>query len=61
MNVNAISPGKLIGLLSDILSLILFSGYINTDMNEALIANPTRSRQIMERIRMSSLLLLVRS
>ncbi|KDE07520.1 2-deoxy-D-gluconate 3-dehydrogenase [Microbotryum lychnidis-dioicae p1A1 Lamole] len=25
-------------------------GYIATDMNEALIANPTRSRQIMERI-----------
>ncbi|KAK9472027.1 2-deoxy-d-gluconate 3-dehydrogenase [Dipodascopsis tothii] len=27
-------------------------GYIATDMNEALIANPTRSRQIMERIPM---------
>ncbi|KAK9459544.1 uncharacterized protein V1516DRAFT_713660 [Lipomyces oligophaga] len=25
-------------------------GYVATDMNEALIANPTRSRQIMERI-----------
>ena len=25
-------------------------GYIATDMNEALIANPIRSRQIMERI-----------
>lgn len=25
-------------------------GYINTEMNAALIANPTRSRQIMERI-----------
>ncbi|ANB12379.1 Sps19p [Sugiyamaella lignohabitans] len=25
-------------------------GYINTDMNEALIADPTRSRQILERI-----------
>lgn len=25
-------------------------GYINTDMNTALLANPTRSRQILERI-----------
>lgn len=32
------------------LVLPLLSGYIATEMNSALIANPTRSRQIMERI-----------
>lgn len=26
------------------------AGYINTDMNEALMADPVRSRQILERI-----------
>jgi 2-deoxy-D-gluconate 3-dehydrogenase len=55
INVNAIAPGKLLptitlaGHVSEP-SVTLLAGYIATDNTAALIANPTRSRQILERI-----------
>jgi hypothetical protein len=47
-----LAPSKLPQIISvdDPILLTVAPGYISTEMNTALIADPTRSRQILERI-----------